>query len=171
MDEIALTDYDPDWPALFDAEATRVRTALGDSVTAIEHFGSTAVPGLSAKPVIDLLVGVRSAAEAQERAVPALEALGYAFWYGNPNPDHLFFVKGLPPNGPRTHHVHIAEPWASDDPRLVFRDILRADPEEARRYAKLKRDLAARFPGDREAYTNGKTEYICGVMQKARHSG
>jgi GrpB-like predicted nucleotidyltransferase (UPF0157 family) len=178
VDEIALVEYDPRWPSLFAQEAARIRAALGEGlVVAIEHFGSTSVPGLSAKPIIDLLVGVRSVAEAREKAVPALEALGYAFWYDNPNPDHLFFVRGLPPNGPRTHHIHMVEPGTLRDPknetflfwdRLLFRDYLRAHPAEARRYEAVKRDLAARFPDDREAYTDGKTEYVYGVMQKAR---
>ncbi len=178
MDEIALVEYDPRWPSQFAQEAARVRAALGDNlVVAVEHFGSsTSIPQLSAKPVIDMLVGVRSVAEAREKAVPALEALGYAFWGDNPNPDHLFFVRGLPPNGPRTHHVHMIEPETFRDPknagwlfwdRLRFRDYLRTHPEEARRYEAVKRDLAARFPDDREAYTDGKTEYVSGVMQKA----
>lgn len=178
MDEIALVPYDPRWPELFTAEATRVREVLGnDYVTAIEHFGSTAVPGLSAKPIIDMLVAVRSLKEAREQAIPALEALGYAYWSDDPAPDRLFFVKGLPPNGPRTHHVHIVEPTVSPNPylgafgfadRLLFRDYLRAHSNEAQRYEALKRDLATRFPTDREAYTDGKTEYVYSVMQKAR---
>ena len=178
MDEIALVEYDPRWPEQFAAEAARIRAALGENlVSAVEHFGSTAIPGLSAKPIIDLLVGVRSVAEAREKAVPALEALGYAFWSDNPNPAHLFFVRGLPPHGPRTHHIHMVEPETFRDPknetflfwdRLLFRDYLRAHPDEARRYETVKRDLAGRFPDDREAYTNGKTEYVSGVMQKAR---
>ena len=177
MDEIALAEYDPRWPELFAAEAACVRAALGaDLIVAVEHFGSTSVPGLSAKPVIDMLVGARSITEARVQAVPALEALGYAFWYDNPNTAHLFFVKGLPPNGPRTHHIHMVEPGTFRDPkneaflfwdRLLFRDYLRAHPEEARRYEAVKRDLAARFPEDREAYTSGKTEYVNRVMQKA----
>ncbi len=178
MDEIALVEYDLSWPEQFAQEAVRVRAALGsDLVVAVEHFGSTAVPGLSAKPIIDLLVGVRSVAEAREAAIPKLESLGYAFWYDNPNPAHLFFVKGLPPNGPRTHHLHMVEPGTFRDPkneaflfwdRLLFRDYLRAHPDEARRYEAVKRDLAARFPDDREAYTDGKAEYVYGVMQKVR---
>ena len=177
MDEIALVPYDPRWPELFTTEAARIREALeSESITAIEHFGSTAVPGLSAKPIIDILVGMRSAAEARELAVPKLEALGYAFWYDNPEPAHLFFVKGLPPNGPRSHHIHMVEPQTFRDPknsvflfwdRLLFRDYLRAHPDEAQSYEALKRELAARFPDDREAYTDGKAEYIYGVMQKA----
>ena len=178
MDEITVVNYDPAWPVKFAEEAARLRAALGDDlVITVEHFGSTAVPGLSAKPIIDLLVAVRSLAVARQRGIPALKALGYAYWRDDPAPDRLFFVKGLPPNGPRTHHVHMVEPGVSHDPRLgqfaftdrlLFRDVLRADPEEAQRYEDLKRELAAQFPDDREAYTNGKTEYIYGVMQKAR---
>ena len=178
MDEIAIVPYDPCWPDLFVQEAARIREALGESShVAVEHFGSTAVPGLSAKPIIDLLVGVSSVIEARAVAVPKLEALGYAFWYDNPNPDHLFFVKGLPPNGPRTHHIHMVEPEMFRDPknesflfwdRLLFRDYLRAHPDEARRYEAVKRDLAARFPDDREAYTDGKAGYVSEVMKKAR---
>ena len=178
MDEITLAEYDPRWPDLFAEEAARIRATVGgDLILGIEHFGSTAVPGLAAKPIIDLLVAVRSLAEARERGVPALEAIGYSYWRDDPAPDRLFLVKGLPPNGPRTHHAHVVEPGVSHDPRLgeftftdrlLFRDALRNDREEAERYAALKRDLADRFPDDREAYTQGKTEYVYRVMQKAR---
>ncbi len=177
MDEITLVDYDPQWPEQFRAEAIQIEASLGDSVVVIEHFGSTAIPGLSAKPIIDLLVAVRSLTEARTRAVPALEALGYAYWPADPAPDRLFFVKGLPPNGPRTHHVHVVEPSVSHDlrlgefmfaDRLLFRDYLRAHPEEAEHYAALKRSLLVQFSEDREAYTSGKTEYVYNVMQKVR---
>ena len=176
---VEIVDYDPRWPGFFTDEAARIQTALGESIVAVEHFGSTAVPGLSAKPIIDLLVSVRSLAEAREQAVPALEALGYAYWYENPDTSRLFFVKGLPPNGPRTHHIHMVEPGVSYDARLgmytfsdrlLFRDALRADPDEARRYAALKRHLAAKFSADREAYTAGKTDYICAVTERARQN-
>ena len=179
MDEVVIAEYDPVWPAQFAEEAGRIGAALGDCVVAVEHFGSTAVPGLSAKPIIDLLVAVRSLPEARAWVVPALEALGYAYWPDDPAPDRMFFVKGLPPNGPRTHHVHVVDLSASHDPRLgdftfadrlLFRDYLRAHPEEAQRYAALKRDLSAQFADDREAYTNGKTDYIYGVMQEAQEA-
>ncbi len=179
MDEIALVEYDPRWPGLFAEEASHIRAALGEDLTVeIEHFGSTAVPGLAAKPVIDMLVAVRSLQEARQHAIPALEAMGYAYWPDDPAPDRLFFVKGLPPNGPRTHHIHMIERETFRDPknpaflfwdRLLFRDYLRGHPDEAQRYEALKRDLAARFSEDREAYTEGKTEYVYGVMQKARN--
>lgn len=169
-DDIVLTEYDSRWPALFGAEAARLRAALGETAVAIEHIGSTAVPGLAAKPVLDVLVGVRSVPVARTEAVPALEALGYAFWYDNPATDRLFFVKGLPPHGPRTHHVHMVEADAGGvwGDRLLFRDVLRADPDEARRYEHLKRELAARFPDDREAYTDAKGEFVLSVLEKAR---
>ena len=178
MDDIVIVDYDPAWPAQFAEEAARVEAALGDDLVVMtEHFGSTAIPGLSAKPIIDLLVAVRSLSEIRQRGIPALEALGYAYWSDDPAADRLFFVKGLPPHGPRTHHVHVVELGVSYDTRLgefsfadrlLFRDVLRADPEEAQRYERLKQQLAAEFPDDREAYTNGKTDYIYGVMLHAQ---
>ncbi len=115
MDEIVLADADPRWPARFDEEAGRLRAALGAvQVLAVEHFGSTAVPGLSAKPIIDIVVAVADLEAARMHAVPALETVGYAFWADNPSLHHLFFVKGLPPHGPRTHHVHIVAPGTED---------------------------------------------------------
>jgi GrpB-like predicted nucleotidyltransferase (UPF0157 family) len=167
VDDVVIVEYDPAWPDLFVQEAERVRAVLGeDQVVAIEHFGSTAVPGLAAKPILDLLIEVRSL-EVARQAVPALAALGYAFWHDNPDQDRLFFVRGLPPRGPRTHHLHIVEPGSPLWKRLLFRDYLRLNPEERTRYAALKRDLAARFPTDRDGYTQAKTAYIEQVMQKA----
>jgi GrpB-like predicted nucleotidyltransferase (UPF0157 family) len=169
MDDIVIVEYNSHWPLLFEVEATRIRDNLDKNlVLAVEHFGSTAVPGLAAKPIIDLLVGVRSLAPANETAVPRLQALGYSYWRDNPDPKRMFFVKGLPPNGPRTHHVHMVEPNSTLWECLLFRDYLRKYPDEAERYAQLKRDLARCFPTDRKAYTNGKAEYVQSVMQKAR---
>ncbi len=168
MDEIALVDYDPRWPDLFELEAARLRRILPSGlITRVEHFGSTAIPGLPAKPIIDLLVGVNSLAAARRDTLAPLATLGYAFWSDDPDPSRMFFVRGLPPNGPRTHHIHMV---ALDSPfweRLRFRDYLRAHSDEALRYAQLKRELAAQFSGDREAYTDGKTEYVASVMRKA----
>jgi GrpB-like predicted nucleotidyltransferase (UPF0157 family) len=169
MDEIKIVEYDPRWPGQFDQEAERLRASLPEgALTRVEHFGSTAVPGLAAKPVIDILVGVRSLAEARNTVVPALEPLGYAFWYDNPRMDRLFFVRGLPPNGPRTHHVHVIEDGSPDWERLLFRDYLRAYPDERDRYARLKRDLAERHRDDREAYTEAKGAYVREVTERAR---
>src|SRR5471032_110049 len=108
-DAMEIVDYDPRWPARFATEAPLVCAALGEQVIAIEHFGSTAVPGLAAKPIIDILVAVRSLA-AMGHAEAALAPLGYVFWRDNPKKDRLFFVKGMPPHGTgRSHHVHVAE--------------------------------------------------------------
>ena len=170
MDEIHLESYDTRWPTRFEAEATLLRSLLPPTHRLrIEHFGSTAVPGLAAKPVIDILVAVRSLEAAIDEAIPLLESVGYSFWRDNPDKTRLFLVKGLPPSAPqRTHHLHIAESDSDLWERLLFRDYLRAHPDEAARYAALKRELAASFPDDREAYTQGKSQYIAGVMASAR---
>ena len=123
-----------------------------------------------AKPIIDILVGVHSL-ETAKAAVPKIEALGYGYWREDTIPRRLYFVKGLPPNGPRSHHIHLVEQgtefWRT---HLLFRDILRADPNEARRYKALKRCLAAEFIDDREAYTNGKASYIHAVLDTHYHA-
>jgi GrpB-like predicted nucleotidyltransferase (UPF0157 family) len=163
MDDVRIVPYDPDWPALFTAEAARLRDVLDPKqIVGIEHFGSTAVPGLAAKPIIDILIAVVSLAAAKSAMVEPITRLGYLYWPDNPKTDRMFFVKGMPPHGQhRTHHVHITEPngemWQR---RLPFRDHLRAHPDEARRYEALKHELAARYPDDREMYTTAKSDYL-----------
>ena len=169
MDEVEVVDYDPRWPALFDQEAGRLRATLDPSlIVGLEHFGSTAVPNLSAKPIIDILIAVRSLADAQATFVDALRHLDYVYWAENPKKDRMFFVKGMPPFGSRrSHHVHVTEIHGQMWQRLAFRDYLRAHPEEARTYGQLKRRLATEHPTDREAYTDAKAAYIETVMRKA----
>ena len=168
-DEIFLVDYDPDWVRQFNEEALRLRELLPSTLLLrVDHFGSTAISGLTAKPIIDILVGVTSLEKARAEAVRPLESIGYAFWYDNPDPDHLFFVKGLPPAPHRTHHVHMVTAESSFYERLLFRDYLRNYPEEAQRYGDLKKELAARFAQDREAYTQAKSDFILDIMEKAK---
>jgi len=176
MDDVILVDYDPRWPILFHEEDKLIRSILDDDlVTRIDHFGSTAIPGLSAKPIIDLLIVTPSLDEAKKRAVGPLEAHGYSYWRDNPAPHHMFFVKGLPPNGPRTHHIHMVEAVSPDHKcegfvfaeRLLFRDYLRTHPEELKRYAAIKKELARKYPTDREAYTDCKNDYVRSIMLKA----
>jgi GrpB-like predicted nucleotidyltransferase (UPF0157 family) len=168
-DDVEIVPYDPAWPVQFAAEAARLCAVLDPAlVLGIEHFGSTAIPGLAAKPIIDILVAVRSLAQAKATMIEPIIALGYVYWPDNPKSDRMFFVKGMPPYGERrTHHVHITEPggemWQR---RLAFRDHLRANPAEASRYEALKRNLAAQFPADRERYTDAKTEYVEGVHRR-----
>jgi GrpB-like predicted nucleotidyltransferase (UPF0157 family) len=169
MDDVELVAYDPDWSRLFAVEAERLRAVLDPAlVLRIEHFGSTAVPGLVAKPIIDILIAVHSLARAKAEAVAPILSLGYVYREDNPKPDRMFFVKGMPPYGARrTHHVHITEPggemWQR---RLAFRDHLRAHPDEAERYAALKRDLAQRHATDRKGYTDAKTDYVEAVYRR-----
>ncbi len=112
-DEIELVPYDLAWPSMYEAELARLRAGLPASlILAAEHFGSTANPGMPAKPIIDILMAVRSVEEAREIAPKPMTALGYAFWADNPRHDRLFFVRGLPPAPRRTHHVHMPSPEA-----------------------------------------------------------
>lgn len=170
MDEIEIVDYDPSWPALFAAEASRLRALFDPQlIVGLEHFGSTAIPGLAAKPIIDILIAVRSLPAARTGFVEPLGRIGYVFWAENPRTDRLFFVKGMPPYGERrTHHVHVCEPTAEPWQRLLFRDYLRAHPADAMAYEHLKRDLAARHPTDREAYTDAKSAFVMDILAKAR---
>jgi GrpB-like predicted nucleotidyltransferase (UPF0157 family) len=168
-DEVEIVPYDPAWPAQFAMEADRLRAALdAELIVGIEHFGSTAVSGLAAKPIIDILIAVRSLAHDKATIIEPIIALGYVYWSENPKTDRMFFVKGMPPYGERrTHHIHITEPdgemWQH---RLAFRDYLRANPDEADRYEALKRDLAATFPADREAYTVAKSDYVEAIYRR-----
>jgi GrpB-like predicted nucleotidyltransferase (UPF0157 family) len=167
-DQIYIVDYDPNWVKSFELECPIVLKALGsDLVVKIEHVGSTAVPGLSAKPIIDMIVFVHSVEKAREK-ISSLKKLGYVFWEDNPDTTRLFLVKGLPPNGPRTHHIHIAQSGATADDKVIFRDYLRNHPEEAALYLKLKRELVIAYAADREKYTECKGDYVSSVLAKAK---
>lgn len=169
MDEVEIVDYDPRWPLLFEEEAKRLRAILDPSlIVGLEHFGSTAIPGLSAKPIIDIVIAVRSLTTAQATFVDVLRKLDYVYWADNPKKDRMFFVKGMPPFGSkRSHHVHVTEPHGVVWQRLAFRDYLRAHPEEAETYERLKRRLAGEHAEDREAYTDAKSAYVESVTRKA----
>lgn len=165
--QIVVVDYRPEWPAMFDEERAKIADALGPLAVAIEHIGSTSVPGLGAKPIIDLLVGVRSLAEARSRCIEPIEALGYTHLpeYRAWLPEQIFFRKGMP----WTHHVHVMEPshprW---DYYLLFRDYLRAHPEAASAYALLKRNLATAHKDDIAAYRTAKNDFVVETLAKAR---
>ena len=148
MDEIIIVEHNPDWKLFFALEVERIYQVLNsDLIVRIEHFGSTAISGLAAKPIIDILIGVNSLVVAKQAVVP-LKSLGYAFWQDNPDRKRMFFVKGLPPNSPRTHHIHMVEPDSILWERLIFRDYLQQHPEEAQRYEQLKYNLAEKYKSD-----------------------
>lgn len=162
---VRIVDYDPAWPALADAELRRVSEALGEVAVRLEHVGSTAVPGLAAKPILDLLLSV-DAIEPRERYVEPLERLGYLFAPAPESPSRHFFAK--PPQRPRTHHLHVVEAGGEHEFRHVaVRDFLRTDADEAARYAALKRQVVARHPQDRLAYIEGKDGYVTALEQRA----
>jgi GrpB-like predicted nucleotidyltransferase (UPF0157 family) len=162
---IRIVEYDPEWPALAVAELRRIGQALGEIAVRLEHVGSTAVPGLAAKPILDLQVSVE-AIEPRDRYVYALERLGYLFVPDADYPDYRLFAK--PPARPRTHHVHVCEAGSQHELRhVVVRDFLSVHGEEARRYAALKRELAAGHPRDRLAYIAGKREYMTALERRA----
>lgn len=169
MDAIELVEYDSNWPALFSEEKRVLIDVLArEDVLSIEHFGSTAVPGLSAKPIIDILISVPSVDVARDRFVSKLKEIDYVFWQDNPKQDRLFFVKGMPPYGDkRTHHVHVTECPSEMWSRVKFRDYLIEHSAERDEYASLKRVLAAQYSDDREAYTESKGEFIAKIMRLA----
>lgn len=168
-DRVELVDYDPGWPALFEVEAARLRAVLAGldlGLFRLEHFGSTAIPGIAAKPIIDIML-VSSDQARWPSLIEPIKRLDYIYWADNPRRDRMFFVKGMPPFGARrTHHVHVRTP---DDgrPALVFCEYLRRHPHAAARYARLKRELEARHPTDREAYTAGKEQFVAEILREA----
>jgi len=167
-DPIEIIAYDPTWPEKFALEKRTIFHTLGFMPgLKVEHFGSTSVPGLAAKPILDIMVGV-SRNEDWPKLIKPIEMRGYLYWTANPKPDELFFVKGMPPSGERrTHHIHVYELYGERWKReLAFRDYLITHPQEAKNYEALKMNLAMRFQYDREAYTNGKTPYIESVLKK-----
>ena len=163
-DLVRIVPYDPAWPAEFEAERARLEPVLAPWLAGeIHHVGSTSVPGLGAKPVIDILAEVTGLAESRA-AIEPLHALSYWWapyqeermnWFCKPSPEH------------RTHHLHLVVPgsvaWREE---LAFRDALRAEPETARAYEELKRRLANEHLHDREAYTVAKTEFVESVLAR-----
>ncbi len=173
MSEIAIVDYDPNWPHLFEEEAARLRSAIDqDLIVDIEHIGSTSVPGLAAKPVIDILVLVSSLDNARAKFVEPMQGLGYILAGANQKLNGMFFIKGISrTEDKRSHHVHITKPGQGAWQGLYFRKYLRTHPEEAARYAALKRELAERHEKDRFAYHQGKAVFINQAVMKAMSEG
>jgi GrpB-like predicted nucleotidyltransferase (UPF0157 family) len=156
---VELHPYDAGWPAAFERERDVIRPLFPVSPKLIEHIGSTAIPGLPSKPIIDIIVLVDDLGDAR-LAIPALEARGYSFWADNPDKTKLYLAKGLPPAPRRTHHLHIHDDEGEVRRHLIFRDHLRNDPAALDAYLALKAELASRFREDREAYSQHKSAFI-----------
>ncbi len=163
--EVVVVPHDPRWRTLFMRTSDELHAALGSSILAVHHVGSTAVPGLCAKPILDVLVSIPDLARGAD-LVSQLTALGYEFRPAEEIPDRHFFRRR---NGTvRSHHLSLAEPTSLHHRvTLAFRDALRADPRLAQAYADLKLELARRFPHDRPAYIEGKSEFLADVLAKA----
>jgi len=170
---IEIVEYDPAWPAAFEVEAARIRRALGALALRIDHHGSTAVPGLGAKPIIDIQVSVATLQPLTTFGAP-LETLGYTHV---PHPDDAFCpFFHRPAHWPHTHHVHVVASGSEEERRtLAFRDYLRDDADAARDYEQLKRELAAQLVGgdteSREAYARAKTDFVQRVAAEALRRG
>jgi len=163
---VQLVAPNPAWAGAFAAERARLSAAAGSLYVAIEHIGSTAIPGIPAKPILDLLAG-RGADRGVTAYVTAFATAGYAYRGENGIPGRDYFVLD-DAAGRRTHHLHLVEEggplWRS---HLMFRDFLRSRPERAAEYAALKQSLAERYPADREAYTDGKAAFVAAMLRLA----
>ena len=167
-DSIALEDHNPQWAGDFELERARILAALGHVTQGgifenLHHVGSTSVPGLKAKPVIDLLLEVFPLPKLED-GIPALEKLGYEYRGEAGIPGRRFFR-----TNPRTRHLHVVEAGTSEFTRdhLLFRDYLRANMGARERYENLKLELARQYPNNREAYTEGKTALIQELLLEA----
>jgi GrpB-like predicted nucleotidyltransferase (UPF0157 family) len=175
QEEVSIVPYDPRWSEMFRCEKDHLLFCLpADLIRRVEHFGSTAVPGLVAKPIVDLLVEVTDLRATQVRIVPVLEQQGYDyFWrptHGDDGPPfYAWFIKRDPRTRVRTHHIHMVEGHFIEHwDRLLFRDYLIEHPEVAKEYATLKLGLSLASPRDRVRYTRGKTEFVVNVTGQAK---
>jgi GrpB-like predicted nucleotidyltransferase (UPF0157 family) len=160
-----VVPYNPAWQEEFQAERNRVAWALGENVLAIHHMGSTAIPGIKAKPIIDLLVEVISIAMV-DACQANMATLGYKSHGEHGIPGRRYFSRGI--NEQHTHHMHVYERGHEDIQRVLrFRDYLIAHPEEAQRYSQLKERLSEEFRFDPTGYTDSKSEFIQEINRKA----
>ena len=159
---LVLAPYSDDWPRLFEAEKQLIQRAVGPYILDVQHIGSTSIPGLVAKPIIDTMVGIASF-EAATVCIKPLEQAGYEYRGENGIPRRHYFVRGTP----TTHHTHMFEIDTEDWSRHIrFRDKLRADPALAAEYARLKRQLWETHRDNRQAYQDGKTGFIARVQRQ-----
>jgi GrpB-like predicted nucleotidyltransferase (UPF0157 family) len=160
---VTIVDYDPTWPVLFGREASRIRAALGRSALLVEHAGSTSVPGLAAKPIIDIVLAVPDSAD-EAAYVPAMEAAGYTLWSREPDWfEHRMF------KGPDTDiNLHVFTAGAAEiDRMLLFRDWLRVNDADRAAYLEVKRDLAKRTWRHIQHYADAKSAVIEEILARA----
>lgn len=161
---VELFPHNEQWHQFFAEEKAKLQSAVGDYVSAVEHIGSTSICGISAKPILDITAAIDSK-ENGEKCIAPLENLGYEYRGENGIIGRFYFVKGKP----RTHHLHMLLS-DSDELRnhLFFRDYLRTNPERAAEYDKLKKDLARKYKNNRDAYLDGKAEFVESILRVAK---
>lgn len=169
---VKLVPHNPKWEKLFEKEKQLLKKTFGDIILAVEHIGSTAIPGIPAKPIIDINIGVESL-DVARNIKEKFEKLGYEhrpFVPGKTKVDlkwQELYVKG--PEAKRTHYVHVTvfggSYWKND---LLFRDFLRKNPERAKQYAELKKQLAEKYADNRETYTKNKEQFISKTLEMAK---
>lgn len=163
---VQVVPYKKSWAKEFEKEKARILEVCGDKVVAVEHIGSTSVPGLAAKPIIDIAVGIKRLKDAK-KLLPCLKKLDYHF-YKEFQRQRLFVAKG--PDEKRTHYLHVMRyngaKWKTDQ---LFRNYLRTHPKAVERYSKLKQKLAKAHPDNRQAYADDKDAFIKSIITKAQY--
>lgn len=163
-EQVVIVPYDPGWPRLFSTLGNALRAALQETAVRIDHIGSTAVPGLDAKPIIDIQVSVADLEPLDRYRIP-IESAGFVWRADNPDQTKRYFRERP---GQRRTHIHVRR-WGSwaEQAALLFRDYMRAHPLDARRYAELKYRLAREYQTNREGYTEAKSPFVWEIMAKA----
>lgn len=166
---IIITAYNEEWPGYYQAEEKRLQAGIGPAnIVKMEHYGSTSIPGMYAKPTIDILLEVKAGTDLDE-LINKFRSMGYYYSHQPDDPPpHMMFMKGYSPGGyqGQAYHVHVR--YKGDWDELYFRDFLIMHPEIAAEYGRLKLGLQAEYKYDREGYTRGKSEFISKVTSKAR---
>lgn len=164
---VKLCEYQNEWAELYEQEKQLLKDTFGDQIIAMEHIGSTAIPGVPAKPIIGINAAISSLdKDAVDSFIQPLQKLGYAYMHEYPN--RKFFVKG--PEEKRTHHLNLVEAGSQTgwhDP-ILFRDYMNRNKTARDEYSQLKLKLAQQFPEDRESYTKAKEDFILKIIQEAR---
>ena len=176
-EEVSIRGYDTQWPQKFADESKYLLQSLPDDlVRRVEHFGSTAIPGLAAKPIIDMLIEVSDLNRVKEEVAPLMIEQGYDYFWRptftseDGEPFYAWFIK-RDASGTRTHHLHMIEADFPHWERLLFRDYLIEHPDSALAYSRLKNELAILHPNDRTAYTAGKSDFIADIMNQIGEQG
>lgn len=163
---VKLLPYTDEWKRLYNKEEEIMLSIIKDYVIDIQHIGSTSIPGLTAKPIIDIIIGIKTFTDLPI-IIKELKANGYIYRPKSSTDERVLFVKGT--DGIRTHHIHVVK-WKGDEwnNNILFRDYLTKYSEIAEEYSKLKNSLSKKYKNDRNTYTESKNEFIQNVIMRAR---